>query len=160
VRPVDQAAAMLVADPICWNVFPAKVLMAPAVRRRWMDGAADPPRNWICPARTVSFRHWCLLTARPAYRAVTLFLRDLAVNDMSSLTCRGYAFDLLRWFRFLWESTSGGHQSWSDLGRQLACRQGQPAEHSTTRGECPVPVRATWGSDRGRRGRISRRCYG
>jgi hypothetical protein len=88
VRPVDQAAAMLVADPICWNVFPAKVLMAPAVRRRWMDGAADPPRNWICPARTVSFRHWCLLTARPAYRAVTLFLRDLAVNDMSSLTLR------------------------------------------------------------------------
>jgi len=45
---------------------------------------------------------------------VTLFLRDLAVNDMSSLTCRGYTFDLLRWFRFLWSSTSGGHQSWSD----------------------------------------------
>jgi hypothetical protein len=33
---------------------------------------------------------------------VTLFLRDLALSDMSSLTCRSYAFDLLRWFRFLW----------------------------------------------------------
>ena len=56
VRPVNQAAAMLAADPICWNVFPAKVLMAPAVRRRLMDGAADPPRigGYVRPARSLS----------------------------------------------------------------------------------------------------------
>jgi len=55
VRPVNQAAAMLAADPICWNVFPAKVLMAPAVRRRLMDGAADPPRigGYVRPARSL-----------------------------------------------------------------------------------------------------------
>jgi len=30
------------------------------------------------------------------------FLRDLSLGDASPLTCRSYAFDLLRWFRVLW----------------------------------------------------------
>jgi len=55
VRPVDEAAARFAADPICWNVFPAKVLMAPAVPRRLVDGAADPPRiGYVRPARSLS----------------------------------------------------------------------------------------------------------
>lgn len=33
---------------------------------------------------------------------VTAFLRDLALGDSSPLTCRSYAYDLLRWFRMLW----------------------------------------------------------
>jgi hypothetical protein len=32
---------------------------------------------------------------------VTAYLRDLAPSDMSRLTCRSYAFGLLRWFRVL-----------------------------------------------------------
>lgn len=30
------------------------------------------------------------------------FLRDLSLGDNSPLTCRSYAYDLLRWFRVLW----------------------------------------------------------
>lgn len=30
---------------------------------------------------------------------VSSYLRDLALGDVSPLTCRSYAFDLLRWFR-------------------------------------------------------------
>jgi hypothetical protein len=33
---------------------------------------------------------------------VTEYLRDLALGDASPLTCRSYAFGLLRWFRLLW----------------------------------------------------------
>lgn len=34
--------------------------------------------------------------------AVTEYLAELALGDSSPLTCRSYAYDLLRWFRFLW----------------------------------------------------------
>jgi len=33
---------------------------------------------------------------------VSAFLRDLMLGDVSPLTCRSYAFDLLRWHRLLW----------------------------------------------------------
>ncbi len=65
MRPVDQAAAMLAADPTCRNVFPAEVLMAPAVRRRLIGGAADPPRiGGICPARTAPFSALVLIDGK------------------------------------------------------------------------------------------------
>jgi integrase len=34
--------------------------------------------------------------------AVSRYLRDLALSDLSPLTCRSYGYDLLRWFRVLW----------------------------------------------------------
>ncbi|MCA1676481.1 MAG: hypothetical protein LC799_31350, partial [Actinobacteria bacterium] len=34
--------------------------------------------------------------------AVAEYLRDLVLGDASPLTCRSYAYDLLRWFRLLW----------------------------------------------------------
>ncbi|MEU6156257.1 hypothetical protein ABZ816_40435 [Actinosynnema sp. NPDC047251] len=34
---------------------------------------------------------------------MTRYLRDLALSDMSPLTSRSYGYDLLRWFRVLWE---------------------------------------------------------
>ena len=56
---------MLAADPICRNVFPAKVLMAPAVRRRLIGGAADRPRiGGICPARTAPFSTLVLIDGK------------------------------------------------------------------------------------------------
>ncbi|GHK02271.1 integrase [Streptomyces sp. Y2F8-2] len=33
---------------------------------------------------------------------VSAYLRDRLLGDVSPLTCRSYAFDLLRWFRVLW----------------------------------------------------------
>jgi hypothetical protein len=33
---------------------------------------------------------------------VSAYLRDLMLGDASPLTCRSYAFDLLRWQRLLW----------------------------------------------------------
>jgi integrase len=33
---------------------------------------------------------------------VSAYLRDLMLGDASPLTCRSYAFDLLRWYRLLW----------------------------------------------------------
>jgi hypothetical protein len=33
---------------------------------------------------------------------VSEYLRDLVLGDVSPLTCRSYAFDLLRWHRLLW----------------------------------------------------------
>lgn len=38
---------------------------------------------------------------------VTEFLRDLVLGDASPLTCRSYAYDLLRWFRLLWTLEMG-----------------------------------------------------
>ena len=35
-------------------------------------------------------------------REVSAYLRDLMLGDVSPLTCRSYAFDLLRWHRLLW----------------------------------------------------------
>ena len=35
------------------------------------------------------------------HEAAASFLRDLAASDCSSATLRSYAYDLLRWFRFL-----------------------------------------------------------
>src|SRR5690348_17612184 len=34
--------------------------------------------------------------------AVSAYLRGLMLGDVSPLTCRSYAFDLLRWYRLLW----------------------------------------------------------
>src|SRR5487761_1207026 len=35
-------------------------------------------------------------------REVSAYLRGLMLGDVSPLTCRSYAFDLLRWHRLLW----------------------------------------------------------
>jgi integrase len=37
-----------------------------------------------------------------AVEPVSAYLRDLVLGDASPLTCRSYAFDLLRWHRLLW----------------------------------------------------------
>jgi hypothetical protein len=69
-----------------------------------MEGAIDPPRiGEVRPALDGLFPPVVLVDAEAKpVGPVTLFLRELALSDMSSLTCRSYAFDLLRWFRFIW----------------------------------------------------------
>jgi hypothetical protein len=39
---------------------------------------------------------------------VSNYLRDLTLGDVSPLTCRSYAYDLLRWFRVSWRWMSDG----------------------------------------------------
>lgn len=39
------------------------------------------------------------------------YLRDLILSDASSLICRSYAYDLLRWFRLLWAVDVGWEQA-------------------------------------------------
>lgn len=42
---------------------------------------------------------------------VSGYLRDRALGDVSPLTCRSYAYDLLRWFRVLWTVDVGWEQA-------------------------------------------------
>lgn len=88
--------------------------MDSTLRQQLMEGAADPPRiREVRPAQDGRFPPFLVVDgAAEPVESVTLFLRDLALSDMSDLTCRSYAFDLLRWFRFLgaldvdWETAS------------------------------------------------------
>ncbi|GAA4931597.1 integrase [Nonomuraea thailandensis] len=43
--------------------------------------------------------------------AVSRYLRDLYLGDVSPLTCRSYGHDLLRWFRLLWSVDVGWQQA-------------------------------------------------
>lgn len=104
-----------------------------------MEGAADPPRiGEVRPARDRLFPPVVVVDGvGEQVEPVTLFLRDLALSDMGRLTCRSYAFDLLRWFRFLWaldvswESASSGEVAvmvgWMKTARnpQRATRSGK-----------------------------------
>jgi hypothetical protein len=69
-----------------------------------MEGAADPLRiGEVRQAGEGLFPPVVVVDGVGAQvEPVTVYLRDLALSDMSRLTCRSYAFDLLRWFRFLW----------------------------------------------------------
>lgn len=46
---------------------------------------------------------WRLLFPEDEHIDVSSFLRELAASDCSPATLRSYAYDLLRWFRFLHE---------------------------------------------------------
>ncbi len=43
--------------------------------------------------------------------AVSNYLRDRLLGDVSPLTCRSYAYDLLRWFRLLWTVDVGWEEA-------------------------------------------------
>jgi len=68
---------------------------------------------------------------------------QLDVAAMPSICCAGFV------------SSGNPRRAATSRGQTSAgswpAGQGQPTEHSTTRGECPVPVLTIWGSDRGRR---------
>lgn len=50
---------------------------------------------------------WRVIFPDGEHLGATSYLRELAASDCSPLTVRSYAFDLLRWFRFLHESLIG-----------------------------------------------------
>jgi site-specific recombinase XerD len=56
------------------------------------------------PGRVVEFEsglRWRVLFPELEHEAASGYLRELAASDCSPATLRSYAFDLLRWFRFL-----------------------------------------------------------
>ncbi|MEV7630548.1 tyrosine-type recombinase/integrase [Actinoplanes sp. NPDC089786] len=55
---------------------------------------------------------WLVLdSAEREIEPVSRYLRDRMLGDVSPLTCRSYAYDLLRWFRVLWAVDVGWEQA-------------------------------------------------
>jgi integrase len=68
-----------------------------------MEGRASLPRLGSVVKVARSHPPYVVLDCDDAeIEAVTEYLRDLVLGDGSPLTCRSYAYDLLRWFRLLW----------------------------------------------------------
>ncbi|MEU7863927.1 site-specific integrase [Nonomuraea sp. NPDC049141] len=73
------------------------------LRRQLMEGRVQVPS--VGSVATVARIHppfVVLDRATEQIRPVTEYLEDLALSDSSPLTCRSYAYGLLRWFRLLW----------------------------------------------------------
>jgi hypothetical protein len=92
------------------------------------------PVSFVDLGRVVEFKwglRWRVFFPEVEHPAASGFLRELAASDCSPGTLRSYAFDLLRWFRFL-------HRQWTPWER---------AERTDVRDfvewlrEAPVPQR-------------------
>ncbi|WP_280393622.1 tyrosine-type recombinase/integrase [Nocardia brasiliensis] len=68
-----------------------------------MRGVVELPRIGAVVARPGELPPFVVVDAEgsPVEPAVR-YLRDLALSDVSPLTCKSYGYDLLRWFRLLW----------------------------------------------------------
>ncbi|MCC3328345.1 site-specific integrase [Nocardia abscessus] len=73
------------------------------IYQQLMQGRATLPRaGLVVPTDRAHPPFVVLDRADVEIVAVTEYLAELALGDSSPLTCRSYAYDLLRWFRFLW----------------------------------------------------------
>ncbi|MGV9679215.1 tyrosine-type recombinase/integrase [Nocardia sp. NPDC003482] len=73
------------------------------IRQQLMQGRVTVPRTGsVVPAARAHPPFVVLDHAEVEIVAVTEYLAELALSDSRPLTCRSYAYDLLRWFRFLW----------------------------------------------------------
>jgi len=73
------------------------------VRQELMEGRIPVPQTGLVVAVSRLHPPFVVVDADGTeVVVVTEYLRDLAVSDCSPLTCRSYAFALLRWFRVLW----------------------------------------------------------
>jgi integrase len=73
------------------------------LRRQLMEGRVPVARvGSVAAVARVHPPYVVLDRAGLEVPVVTEFLRDLALGDCSPLTCRSYAYGLLRWFRLLW----------------------------------------------------------
>jgi site-specific recombinase XerD len=71
-------------------------------RRSVADGTLDPPRVGTVIASAARQGVRVLDAEGREIAPIEQYLRHLMLCDMSVLTCRSYAFDLLRWFRLMW----------------------------------------------------------
>ncbi len=71
-------------------------------RDRLVQGVVEPPRIGSVVAGSGRLSPFVVLDQEGTEVApIAGYLRDLALSDMSPLTCRSYAYDLLRWWRLL-----------------------------------------------------------
>jgi len=77
------------------------------------DGLVVARTGWAAPTTDVTLPWAVFDVAGAAVEPIAEFLRDLLACGGSPASCRSYAFDLLRWFRFLaavdvgWDRASG-----------------------------------------------------
>lgn len=77
-----------------------------------MDGRVRLSRAGAVVAGTSPSLPWVVVDAAERdVASVSSYLRDRLLGDVSPLTCRSYAFDLLRWFRVLWTVDVGWEQA-------------------------------------------------
>jgi hypothetical protein len=90
--------------------------------RAWSPERTIATRLVAEPGRLVEFEsglRWRVLFPELEHEAASGYLRELAATDSSPSTLRSYAFDLLRWFRFLhrqftpWERSGWTCDRWS-----------------------------------------------
>jgi integrase len=68
-----------------------------------MAGRCDLPRiGAVVAGPSAGLPYLVVDTAGGEVEPVSRYLRDRVLGDVSPLTCRSYAHDLLRWFRLLW----------------------------------------------------------
>ncbi|WP_406318201.1 hypothetical protein OHA77_12565 [Streptosporangium sp. NBC_01639] len=73
------------------------------LRRQLMEGRVQVPNvGSVAQVARIHPPFIVLDRATEEVRPVTEYLEDLALSDCSPLTCRSYAYGLLRWFRLLW----------------------------------------------------------
>ena len=77
--------------------------MVEDVRRALMEGRCSVPGvGSVAAGRAADLPFVVMDADEREVEPVSAYLRDLALGDASRLTCRSYAFDLLRWHRLLW----------------------------------------------------------
>jgi len=77
------------------------------VRRALMKGRCSVPGvGSVAAGRAADLPFVVMDADEREVEPVSAYLRDLALGDASRLTCRSYAFDLLRWHRLLWMLTT------------------------------------------------------
>lgn len=77
--------------------------------RGLLEGRAELPRLGTVAAGPGPLLLWVVRDeAGGEVEPVSGYLRDLALGDCSPLTCRSYAYDLLRWFRVCGQSVWRG----------------------------------------------------
>ncbi|MFH9425486.1 tyrosine-type recombinase/integrase [Streptomyces sp. NPDC017529] len=82
------------------------------VHRDLMDGRVRLSRIGAVAAGTSASLPWLVVDgAGREVEPVSSYLRDRLLGDVSPLTCRSYAYDLLRWFRVLWTVDVGWEQA-------------------------------------------------
>ncbi|MGF6883485.1 integrase [Nocardia sp. GAS34] len=82
------------------------------VRQRLMEGRGGVSSAGRVEHGRGDFLPWVALDGSGReIEPVSGFLRDLMLGDASPLSCRSYAYDLLRWFRVLWTVEVGWEQA-------------------------------------------------
>ena len=73
------------------------------LRQELTSGRRDLPRAGdVVPGPSAVLPYLVTDSAGGEVEPTSRYLRDRMLGDVSPLTCRSYAYDLLRWFRLLW----------------------------------------------------------